>query len=302
MKTGVPVLFLIYNRPETTRQVFQRIREARPLRLYVAADGPRNEHSGDILKCEKARVIATQVDWECEVRTLYRDNNLGCRKAVSSAIDWFFDNEEMGIILEDDCLPNDSFFKFCEELLYKYRDEESVMTISGNNFQPYRRSENSYYFSKYLHCWGWATWRRAWNNFDINMKSWPLRQQEKYLDTIFSSQRASKYWSEIIDRVYFGEINSWAYIWQYSIWENNGVNILPNENLVSNIGFGEDGTHTKNTESDLANLDSVKLEFPLVHPSKILINKKADRYTQSYFIKPSLINLTIRKIKRVLSI
>lgn len=276
---NTPVLFLVFNRPDTTRQVFEKLKEAQPPRLYVAADGPREDRPDEDAKCEKVRKIATNVDWDCEVNTLFRDKNLGCKHAVSSAIDWFFEQEEMGIILEDDCLPHKFFFRFCEELLHKYKDEVRVMSISGNNFQPMRRTDNSCYFSKYMHCWGWAGWQRAWQYFDLEMEEWPKLKEERFLSKLFSSKRAQDYWGDIFDRVYAGEIDSWAYIWQYSIWRENGVNILPEVNLVSNIGFGIDGTHTKNDESSLANLEMNKLKFPLSHPKSIKVNEEADKYT-----------------------
>jgi hypothetical protein len=296
----VPVLLLIYNRPDTTKRVFEKIREARPPRLYVAADGPREERVGEADKCEQVRHIATNVDWDCEVKTLFRDKNLECRHAVSGAIDWFFENEEMGIILEDDCVPNHSFFRFCEELLNRYKDEEQVMTISGNNFQPERRTENSYYFSTYMHCWGWASWRRAWEYFDLEMEEWPHLKNKDFLSEQFSSKSAQDYWRNIFDRVHAGEIDSWAYIWQYAIWKQKGINILPEENLVSNIGFGEGGTHTKSNNSESANMKTEELVFPLTHPQKITINKKADEFTKNNMLPNSLPLRVYNKFKSIL--
>lgn len=299
---NTPILFLVFNRPDTTKQVFQRIRDARPPRLYIAADGPRKGREGEGQKCEQVREITTNIDWDCEVKTLFRNENLGCKKSVSGGIDWFFDNEEVGIILEDDCIPNDSFFRFCEVLLSKYKDEENVMSISGNNFQPKQRTEDSYYFSKYMHCWGWATWRRAWKNFDLEMQDWPKLKNELILADLFSSKHAENYWSNIFDRVYDGKIDSWAYIWQYSIWKEDGLNILPEKNLVSNIGFGEEATHTKNSNSKSANMFTDELESPLKHPSQIIIQQKADKYTQNHHFqspKTPFYRKVISKIKRV---
>ncbi|MEX0598666.1 MAG: hypothetical protein WD512_19440 [Candidatus Paceibacterota bacterium] len=293
------VLFLVFNRPDTTKQVFEKIREARPPRLYVTADGPRKNKEGDAEKCERVREIATTVDWDCEVKTLFRDENLGCKMAVSGGIDWFFENEEMGIILEDDCLPNKSFFKFCEKLLYKYEDVQQVMTISGNNFQPKRRTENSYYFSKYMHCWGWASWRRAWGHFDLEMSEWQSLKKQNFLSNLFSNNKAQKYWQNIFNRVFEGEIDSWAYIWQYSIWKEKGVNILPEENLVSNIGFGEEGTHTSDSNSKLANIKAEELLFPLKHPSIISLNKQADSYTLNKIYFNSIWEKILRKLSLI---
>lgn len=289
MKTSI--LFLVFNRIDTTRQAFQKIRDVKPPRLYVAADGSRSE--GERKKCEQVRKIATDVDWECEVKTLFRDQNLGCKMAVSGGIDWFFENEEMGIILEDDCLPDESFFYFCEELLHKYKNENKVMTISGNNFQTKQIAENSYYFSKYMHCWGWASWRRAWNHNDLNMEDWPKLKKEKFLPDLFSTKRAQIYWLNKFNNVYAKKIDTWDYQWQYSIWKENGINILPKLNLVTNIGFGEDATHTKNPNSESAGMKRHKLKFPLEHPSNFQINYLADEYTQKNIFN----RLTTKKAK-----
>ena len=298
--TEVPILFLGFNRPDTTRKVFEKIREAQPLKLYVAADGPRENNQDEIAKCEQVRTIATNVDWDCEVKTLFRDENLGCKFAVSGAIDWFFENEEMGIILEDDCLPNESFFKFCEQLLYRYRGKEKVMTISGNNFQPQKRTDNSYYFSKFMHCWGWATWRRAWNNFDLEMSDWPMLKKGDFLVKLFKEINNQKHWEQKFDRAYANEIDSWAYIWQYSIWRKKGINILPEKNLVSNIGFGSEGTHTRNKTSTAANLETFSLNFPLEHPKQIIINNKADKYTQNKHFNPPFVRKVFNKFTEYL--
>jgi hypothetical protein len=298
-KYNTPVLFLIFNRPDTTQRVFQKIREAQPPKLYVAADGPRDSRVGERERCNEVRRIATDIDWNCDVKTLFRDNNLGCRVAVSEAIDWFFDNEEMGIILEDDCLPDKTFFRYCEELLFKYRDEDSVMTISGNNFQPCRRTERSYYFSRYMHCWGWAGWKKGWKHYDREMKSWPILKNQNFIEGLFRSKKARRYWNNIFDQVYEGNIDSWAYIWQYSIWVNNGLNILPETNLVTNIGFGTDGTHTKNFFADNSNMVTHPIELPLNHPDLMLINTRADRYTQFRHFQPPFLKKAYRKITRI---
>lgn len=293
-----PVLFLVFNRPATTKQVFEKIKEARPSRLYVAADGPRKGREAEAEKCEQVRKIATNVDWDCEVKALFRDENLGCKIAVSSSIDWFFENEEMGIILEDDCLPNKSFFRYCGELLYRYMDEEKVMTISGDNFQPKRRTENSYYFSKYMHCWGWASWRRAWKHFDLEMKEWPKLKKQNFLYELLKSNKGVEYWKRRFNKVSSGEIDSWAYIWQYSIWKEQGINILPEKNLVTNIGFNEDGTHTTNKFSEKANLALNELNFPLKHPQSITLEEKADKFTQNRHFQTPIYKRLINKFKK----
>jgi len=277
-----PILFIVFNRPNVTKQVFNEIKKVEPSKLYIAADGPRKNIKGEPKKCEETRAIVEEIDWDCEVNTLFRDKNLGCKKAVSGAIDWLFENEEQGIILEDDCLPDKTFFRYCNELLEKYKDEERVMTIGGQNIQPQRRSENSYYFSKFMHCWGWATWRSAWKHYDVNMTSWPsAKENNRVLNEYFDDPQVIKYWEIMFDEAYSDNIDTWDYQWTYAIWENNGINILPEKNLVSNIGFGQNATHTKNENAHEANMPKGEMGFPLIHPSKLSINEKADSYTQS---------------------
>jgi hypothetical protein len=287
LKTAV--LFVIFNRPNTTKQVFEAIRKAKPPRLYVAADGPRADKPGEAEKVEQVRWIATQVDWDGEVKTLFRDENLGCRKGVSTAIDWFFENEEEGIILEDDCLPSQSFFWYCEELLERYREDMRIMAVSGDNFQKgHARNEFSYYFSRFNHCWGWASWRRAWSYYEKNMQSWPYIRDNNYLQDILLDKTAVQYWNKIFETAYRNKIDSWAYRWTFSCWIQNGLTVLPNVNLVSNIGFGEDGTHTSG-DSPLSKMAAFELSFPLKHPNWMIKDKRADDYTQkTIFNQPNI--------------
>ena len=282
-----PVLLLAFNRPDTTQRVFDAIRQAAPTRLYVAVDGPRPDRPGEAATVRSVRELVTDVDWDCKVKTLFRDENLGCRTAVSSAIDWFFEHEPAGIILEDDCLPHPSFFRFCGELLQHYADDSRIMTISGNNFQRgRRRSEHSYYFSRYMHCWGWATWRWAWQHYDRDLSTWPRLRDSGWMETRFPHARHARYWRDLLDRVAHGDIDSWAYIWQYSIWTLNGVNILPDCNLVSNIGFDTDATHTTKNRSPWANLPTQAMPFPLRHPAAIARDEEADLFTQRTLFRP----------------
>ena len=276
----VPVLFLIFNRPDTTKQVFDEIRKAQPAQLFVAADGPRKDRPTDYELCKKTRDILQQVDWDCKVSTLFRDENLGCKKGVSSAIDWFFSSVDKGIILEDDCVPNQSFFLFCQELLERYRDDERIMMISGDNFQFGKRRTNcSYYFSKYFHIWGWATWKRAWNHYDIDMKLWPEIKEGRWLKDILKDNKTEKFWEKIFENTYLGKINTWDYQWVFSCWIQNGLSILPNVNLVKNIGFDGTATHTKGRNKQ-ANLPVNSLPFPLINPEFIIIDNDADTRTQ----------------------
>lgn len=276
-----PILFLIFNRPETTTRVFETIRQARPTRLYVAADGPRAGQDREGERCTEVRRIATSVDWSCEVNTLFRDENLGCRRAVSSAIDWFFQHEPEGIILEDDCVPDPSFFRYAQDLLVFYRDDKRVMVIAAQHFHgDTHKPSHSYFFSRYNHCWGWASWRRAWLYYDHDMALWPdLRNTDWLLGIGDGNRLFQHYWTDIFDRAYAGKVDSWAYRWTFSCWAQNGLTALPARNLVTNIGFGEDATHTMNIRSNHAALPLERLDFPLTHPSYLVRDVVADDWT-----------------------
>lgn len=276
-----PVVLIIFNRPDTTERVFEAIRQARPPQLLVIADGPRTNRPGEVDRCAAARQIVDRVDWDCQVLKNYSEVNLGCRKRVSSGLDWVFNTVEEAIVLEDDCLPHPSFFRFCEELLEKYRHEDKVMAISGNNFQfGQRRTPYSYYFSQYTHIWGWASWRRAWQHYDLSMSQWPKMQASGWLQKKLQYPEVVRHWSQIFQLAYRG-FDTWDYAWLFTCWLHNGLSILPEVNLVTNIGFGEDATHTKSS-SKLANIPVEAIKTPLKHPPSLDINHLADRFTEIY--------------------
>jgi hypothetical protein len=256
--------------------------------LFVGADGPRADHPEDGTRCERAREAATRVDWDCEVHTLFQEENLGCKQAVSSAITWFFEHVETGIILEDDCVPHPTFFPFCAELLDRYKQDERIMTISGNNFQPSTRAyKSSYYFSAYMHCWGWATWRRAWKHYDGEIPSWEKLRNTIWLKRWLGGEEERKYWTDIFDRVHQGKIDSWAYPFTFACWREHGLNVVPSLNLVSNVGFGEGGVHTHNPDNDAANMPTEKISFPLEHPNYVTRNYNADQFTSKNHFLPN---------------
>lgn len=277
MPCSTPVVFLIFRRPDLTDRVFQSIRQAQPKTLLVVADGPRNEVEAEL--CQQARAVTEQVDWDCEVLRNYADVNLGCRKRVSSGLDWAFEQVEEAIVLEDDCLPHPSFFDYCNELLEKYRNDQRVWCISGDNFQDGQwRGDGNYYFSNYNHCWGWATWKRAWQQYDHSLVNWPAFRDGCYLEGILDSKLEVEYWQNIFEQLYsLGQPNSWAYAWTFSCWLNRGLTALPNVNLVSNIGFRNDGTHTSG-ESHWAGM-SVDDMSEIQHPAFIARDRSADIYT-----------------------
>jgi hypothetical protein len=290
----VPVLLLVFNRPDNTFRVFEEIKKQRPERLFIAADGPRKDKAGEAELCNQVRSIAALVDWPCDLKTLFRDQNIGCKTAVSSAINWFFDHVEEGIVFEDDCLPDASFFTFCEAMLDRYRDDERVMHISGNNFQfGIQRGDGSYYFSKYAHCWGWATWKRAWKKFDVNMEKYPVLKEMGYFDKLFTSEKEAAFWREKFDKVYSKEVDTvWDYQWSFAVWSNYGLSILPNCNLVTNIGFGADSTHTT-SESNLAYVALQPMER-IIHPTAMVPDITADTYTfKKIFETPFLYKVKI---------
>lgn len=278
------VLFLIFNRPNTTSRVFEAIRKARPSSLYVAADGPRPDRRGEKGLCEEVRRIATAVDWPCEVKTLFREKNLGCKNAVSDGITWFFRHEEAGIIMEDDCLPHESWFPFVQELLDRYRDNERVMNISAQHYHRAAHTAlHSYFFSRYNSCWGWASWRRAWAHYDHDMSRWPtLRDTDWLLSIGDGSELFRRFWTRTFDMCHAGKIDSWAYRWKFSCWAQSGLAILPAKNLVTNIGFGENATHTKCGNGISEDLPLQKMEFPLIHPNYMVRDVVADRWTDSH--------------------
>lgn len=291
-------MLIIFNRPDTTQIVFDQIRKVKPKTLYVFADGPRKNRIGEEKKCKLAREIIESVDWGCNIRKIYNEENLGCKKAVSNAITWFFENEEQGIILEDDVVPNNSFFNFTSSLLEHYRYNSKVMHISGNNFLGNKTNvKGSYYFSIYPHIWGWATWRRAWKLFDHDIKDFPTYKSKKLIQKTISNSREIKYWMKKFEKVFNNQIDTWDYQWLYTIWKNEGLCITPRYNLATNIGFREDATHTKIKNSYLAYIPAIELR-EILHPAEIRVSKELDKITFNEIHYLSL----FKKIKMFLGI
>jgi len=296
-----PILFLIFNRPDTTEIVFESIRRMKPARLYIAADGPRLTKDGEKNLCEKTRAITNKIDWDCDVKKLFRNENLGCKMAVSSAISWFFENEEEGIILEDDCLPNHSFFTFCEAMLKQYRFDMRVMHISGSNFQDgINYGDGSYFFSKVHYIWGWATWRRAWDKYDISMSGYDSFLQSKSLKKLFPQRYIQQLWLEVFQKIRSGVLNTWDYQWTFSIWKENGLGITPNANLVSNIGFSNDATHTQSSSNDILANRSTNEMIEIVHPTQMDRDYAAEKYTLDKYIVKGIKNKIVLSIKNLL--
>jgi len=271
----------MFARPDTTAGVLEAIREARPRRLLLVADAPREEVPGEAERCERTRALAERVDWDCEVSTEFADGHMGPKARVESGLSGAFALEEEAIVLEDDTVPHPSFFRFCDELLERYRDEEQVLSIAGSNFQfDGRASSDSYYFSRYPHIWGWAGWRRAWDLYDPEMTHWPALRETDWLDQLIDAPHAAAYWAHQLDLTY-RDRHTWDYAWLFAGWLHGGVHVVPNVNLVSNLGFREDATHTRPEHADfLGDLPTGEMPFPLVHPTEIRRNAGADDFNE----------------------
>jgi hypothetical protein len=254
----------------------------------------------DFKKCASARAIIERVDWQCEILRNYSETNLGCKKRVSTGLDWVFENVKEAIILEDDCLPHPSFFIFCEELLERYRNDSRVSQIGGTNFQFGRkRNEYGYYFSRNHHIWGWATWRRAWANYDVDMFLWPEIRDDDWLLDWLGNDRLEKWWACMFEKVYKGEIDTWDFQWVFSNWVQGMLSVIPNVNMVSNIGFGPEATHTIR-ETREANMAIGPLIFPIMHPPFVLRDSKADDFTeQNFYLPPTWLERKIKRIKKI---
>ena len=282
-----PILLLVFNRPDLACRVLTQIRTAKPARLFIAADGPRPNHPDDALNCRETRRLVSQIDWPCEVKTLFRDENLGCDPAIESAIAWFFEHVEEGVILEDDCLPDASYFPYCAEMLETYREHERIMSITGCCFQPDGfTSDTSCFFTRYPYTWGWATWRRAWKLYKNKPADYPCLFDFEWLSHFLGSEMAARYWSAIITRCHENKTSAWDYRWIFSIWANQGLGIQPTRNLITNIGFDHRATHTPLDCAEIFHRAAHPLPFPLQHPLSMMRNKEADRVYEARYLCP----------------
>lgn len=268
----VPILLVVFNRPETTRRVFDEIRKQKPASLFIAADGPRPNRPDDATKCAEVRKIVSDIDWPCEVKTLFREKNLGFIQAEKLAFDWFFENVEEGIILEDDQLPHPSFFRFAAEMLKRYRDDEYISMITGDNFLSDLKIENSYFYSRFFPIWGWATWRRVWRQYDFNMTSWKDRKNKMRIQSMYPLSYVWNRMKKSFDEVYAHK-NTWDSQWLYTCLMTGGYCIVPSVNLISNIGI--EGTHSQGHNQNLPTHD-LYANGPLRHPESISENTQYD--------------------------
>jgi hypothetical protein len=276
MKT--PVAFIIFNRPDTTKRVFEAIRQAKPPKLLVIADGPRADRPGEAEKCTATRAIIGSVDWECEVLTNYSDVNLGCKIRVSSGLDWVFSEVEEAIILEDDCLPEQSFFQFCELMLDHYSKDTRIMLITGSNpLRDWKSNIQSYHFSYYGGIWGWATWKRAWDFFDVNMLQWGDAEIKYRVRDVLADEKQYKARKKIYETTYKGMIDTWDFQWSFIRLVQSGLSIVSSVNLISNIGFNSDATHTKLSDSHLSNIPREQIQFPLKINTFVAVDRDYDK-------------------------
>lgn len=294
---SVPIVFLVFNRPELTAQVFTRICDARPSRLFVVADGPRPGHAADKEKCRQVReLIERGIDWECEVVRDYSASNLGCGRRVASGLTNAFKQVEEAIILEDDCLPDPSFFRFCAELLERYRNEPKVGLVSGSHHRlepsPCRES---YYFCRYGNIWGWATWRRAWQKFDYAMSDWPQWREAGGVERLFPQSEVRAFWRKIWDETAAGKYDTWDYQWTYCYMRHGMLGALPRAALIENIGFGSGATHTREAEPCHPSVEPMR--FPLQHPATIEPDSEAEATAaRRFFSQPPLRRRIVAKL------
>lgn len=298
-----PVLFLVFNRLDTTIKVFNKIRDAKPPRLYISSDGAREQKQNENDKViEIRKFLIDNIDWNCEVKTLFNETNLGCKLAVSNAISWFFKNEEQGIILEDDCVPSSSFFFFCEEMLKKYKNDLRIWHISGNNFLSSQEGiYEDYYFSKYVHVWGWATWANRWNAYDVYLNNLPIFINQNQIKNLFFKKNIEIIWKNIFINTFENKIDTWDYQWVYTTLSNSGLSIIPRINLVTNIGFGNDATHTFGDNLGISNIDAKEFNFPLTHPNFLLQNSIADSKSSKLFYKKNYFLKFFKKLKKLMN-
>ncbi|TGM60652.1 hypothetical protein [Leptospira vanthielii] len=276
---NLPVLIIAFNRPDLFSKLLAKVLSMNPTRIYISIDGPRENKDGERMRVEEVISIAKQNSHSNQFLFKINEKNMGCGEGVSSAISWFFQNEEKGIILEDDCYPNESFFKYCEVLLTKYENDDRIGMISGDNFFLSQYSiQDSYYFSTYFHIWGWASWRRAWDGYQL--RTFDKAEIEKTINDIFRSKKERKFWIDQITNAFMGFIDTWDYQWVYMNFKKRRISIMPKVNLISNQGFGEFATHTVESNSILSSMEVSELNFPLKHPKRVLTHKFTDFFSR----------------------
>jgi hypothetical protein len=267
------VAIMAFNRPQTLARVFAVVRAARPARLLLVCDGPRPDRAGEALRCAEVRRILEGVDWPCEVERNYSEVNMGCRARIASGLDWVFARAEEAIILEDDTLPNASFFPYCDELLARYRDDERVQMICGYNLLGRGEASGaSYWFSAHPRVWGWASWRRAWRGYDETMAEWPAFKATSGWTSRTRDERA--HWGPFLEGVKNGTVDTWDAQLTLLAWRTGRLSVIPSSNLVNNIGFGPDSTNTRSPDNPSPAVHA--LSFPMTHPAEVVPSIQLD--------------------------
>jgi len=283
----VPILFLVYKRADTAEKVLDAISKIQPSRLFISCNAPNPLQPGDDEKVQIVRrLIDSKINWPCKLEKLYRTEHLSAGESLYFGMKWFFETVGEGIVFEDDTLPDISFFHYCKELLAYYRDDENVRMINGNNFQKGNiRGDGSYYYSKYIHSWGYASWLRAWKDYDFTLERIDHVEFKDLLNRQFTDEKEKAYWWNVFENIKSGKYKTWDYQFLFSLWKTNGISITPNRNLVTNIGFGNDATHTVNVNDPAANNPTQSIE-KIVHPTVKKVFNEADRFFFKHFIKP----------------
>ena len=308
------ILLIIFNRPDTTQVVFDVIKKAKPNKLYIADDAPRSNYENDKILCDQAKKITEVIDWDCNVKRLYQNKNIGCSLGPQAAFNWFFLHEKEGIILEDDCVPDLSFFNFASQMLEEFRNNKKIISINGSNLGFELKNGDSYFFSRYMNMWGWATWADRANAIDYQLNSW--KTEKNHLIYLHIKMRNSffdfdinwyRYWQHKFDlTVSQKNITWWDWQWIWHQTKYNMLSIIPSVNLVSNIGFNENATHTKETQNPASNLKISTLLFPISHPKKIKSNFDYEenyvKWVWCYYKRLPLSFYVKQTIKKILKI
>lgn len=304
MRTNTPVLLITFNRPETTRIVFDAIRRATPKKLYIAADAPRIGNIEDENKCATVKEIVKQVDWDCKVYYRFAELNQGCGPGPFNAISWAFENEDRLIILEDDCVPAKPFFKYCDELLERYKFDTRIWMISGNQYNEEKvTTPHSYFFSRYGHSWGWATWKRCWDSMDLLITKYPLIIDQDLYKSAFRTNKEVNFFQKKIESIYKDDVlksHIWDFQFGFAITSNNGLCIVPKKNLVTNIGYWGEHSQKKNRY----HLRQVDDNYEIIsHPDFILIDVNYDSYhfKHHWYKRGTIFSRIINKINRILN-
>ncbi len=298
-----PVAFIIFNRPETTIAVFEQIRAAKPKKLLIIADGVRSHRPEEPERIRAARaIIENGVDWDCEVLTNYAPENMGCRGRVASGLQWVFQNVEEAIILEDDCVPHSTFFRYCQEMLEYYRHDNRIGVISGANFRCKREEDrHSYFFSRYHPITGWATWKRVWQYYDLEMKNFPHVRNNGLLAEMLGDKNAVTYWTKIFQSAYEGKETTWDYQLTFAVWTQNMLSVIPNYNQITNIGFGGEATHIADAEHPTANVPTEAMSFPITHPPYMIREMQFDNYIWEKLLRWTIPYRIKRKVKKMMN-